>query len=162
MKRHRTVAASPVRSATEAWNVVAKLITDTLERSPELDIGNLARELALLDGVIPAFIAAGHLEQNGLVLCDIGLHLTIYVATADSALEVDENLNPVPGGTNATNGWSLHIPKPGAADAHIVAVTRKSTHFSVDQPPASVPLKNNIDRTASTLISLSNLREKKW
>ena len=100
MKRHRTFAAAPVRSAADAWRVVSGLLSQTLERSPAIPDGSVATELDILHGLGPALIAGGHLESNGLVLVDIGLHLTILVVTGDAAIRVDENLNPVPGGAN--------------------------------------------------------------
>ena len=96
MERHRTIAASPVRSAFEAWKVVTTLIADTLERSPAVPAGSVDAELAALAGLGPALVAGGHLERKGLVLCDAGLHVTVTVVTADAALGVKENLNPSP------------------------------------------------------------------
>ena len=125
MKRHRTIAASPVRSAAEAWQVVTALIANTLGRSPKVAAGSVGGELAVLDGLGPALIAGGHLESKGLVLCDVGLHVTIRVVTADGALGVDENLKPVPGGAGATDGWMLHIP---LADATAVRRDRTQRH----------------------------------
>ena len=53
MERHRTIAASPVRSATDAWQLVTTLIANTLERSPNVEAGSVAGELAALDGLGP-------------------------------------------------------------------------------------------------------------
>ena len=159
MKRHRTIAASPVRNAAEAWRVVTALIANTLERSPEVAAGSVAGELAMLDGLGPALIAGGHLESKGLVLCDVGLHLTILVVTADAALAVDENLNPVPGGAGATDGWMLHIPLPGALDASVVAAAARSSHLTVEKPPESAPAAKKENREAGLAIDLEALRK---
>ena len=159
MKRHRTIAASPVRSAAEAWNVVTTLIVDTIERSPEVAAGTVGRELAVLDGLGPALIAGGHLEADGLVLCDVGLHVTIRVVTADAALGIDENLNPVPGGAGATDGWVLHIPLPGALDASVVAAAKRSSHLTVKKPPESAPAAEAEKRKARSAIDLEALRK---
>lgn len=162
MERHRTVAASPIRSAVEAWKVVATLVADTLERSPTVEAGTVAIELANLDGLAPAMIAGGHLESKGLVLCDIGLHVTITVVTADAALGVQENLNPVPGGAGATDGWMLYIPLPGALDASVEAVAKRSVHLSVEPPPKSAPTVKKHE--AASTIDLDALRREasKW
>ena len=159
MKRHRTIAAAPVRSAAEAWNVVTTLIVDTIERSPEVAAGTVGRELAVLDGLGPALIAGGHLEADGLVLCDVGLHVTIRVVTADAALDVDENRNPVPGGAGATDGWMLHIPLPEALDASVVAAAKCSSHLTVEKPPESAPAAKVEKRESGSAIDLEALRK---
>lgn len=159
MKRHRTIAASPVRSALEAWKVVKALIANTLERSSEVADGSVNSELAVLDGLAPALIAGGHLGSNGLVLCDRGLHVTIRVVIADSALDVDENLNPVPGGASATDGWMLHIPLPGTLDASVATAAKRSSHLSVEKPPESVPASKAEKRETGSAIDLEALRK---
>ena len=159
MERHRTIAASPVQSATEAWQAVTALVADTLERSPDIAAGSVADELAALDGLGPALIAGGHLESKGLVLCDVGLHVTIKVLTADPALGVKENLNPVPGGASATDGWLLYIPLPGALDASVTAAAKRSSHLSVETPPASAPATKAAESKAASAIDLDALRK---
>ena len=139
MNRHRTIAAAPVRSAAEAWGVVSRLFADTLERSPAVPAGSVTTELTKLHGLGPALIAGGHLESKGLVLVDVGFHLTVLVATGDAALRVDENLNPVPGGATATNRWTLHLPAVGPLDATIAAAAAHSSHLSTGNPPSSPP-----------------------
>ena len=161
MERHRIVAASPVRSAAEAWKVVTKLVADTLERSPSVPSGSVVIELSVLDGLGPALIAGGHLESKGLVLCDVGLHMTVTVVTADAALRVKENLNPVPGGASATDGWKVYLPLPGALDRSVEATAKRSSHLSVEPPPKSAPMTKKREGSA---IDLDALREKatKW
>ena len=161
MERHRTIAASPVRSAAQAWQVVTTLIADTLERSPAVPAGSVGVELAALDGLGPALIAGGHLESKGLVVCDVGLHVTVTVVTADAALEVKENLNPVPGGASATDRWMLYLPLPGALDASVEAAAKRSSHLSVEPPPKSASAAKMREASA---IDLDALREEatKW
>ena len=161
MERHRTIAASPVRSAAQAWKVVATLVADTLERSPAVPTGSVGVELATLDGLGPALIAGGHLESKGLVLCDVGLHVTVTVVTADAAFRVKENLNPVPGGASATDGWTLYLPLPGALNASVEAAAKRSSHLSVEPPPKSAPAGKKREGSA---IDLDALREEatKW
>lgn len=161
MERYRTIAASPVRSAVEAWQVVATLVADTLERSPAVPEGSVGEELRALDGLGPALIAGGHLESKGLVLCDVGLHVTITVLTADAALDVKENLHPVPGGASATEGWMLYVPLPGSLNASVEAAAKRSVHLSVEPPPKSAPTAKKGEAAA---ISLDALRREssKW
>ena len=158
MERERTIAASPVRSAAEAWNVVTTLLATTLERSPNVAAGSVERELAALEGLGPALIAGGHLESDGLVLCDVGLHLTIRVVTADAALAVRENLNPVPGGGGATSAWALHVPLPGALDNSVADAAKRSSHLSVDAPPKTAPTAKT-ERAGRSAIDMDALRK---
>lgn len=157
MERRRSIAAAPVRSASDAWNVVSKLLADTLERSASIPAGTVAKELTPLSGLGPALIAGGHLESKGLVLVDYGLHLTILVMTADAALEVEENLSPVPGGSKATDGWTLYVPPTGPLDRAVAAALKGSSHLSVETPPMSAPAVK-ADGSGESLIDLDALR----
>lgn len=154
MERHRTIAASPVRNSVEAWEVLTKLLAETLERSSAVPAGSVGDELAVLDGLGPALIAGSHLESNGVVLCDVGLHVTVKVVTADAALGVQENLNPVPGGVSATDGWMLYLPLPGALDASVEAAAERSSHLSVGLPPRSAPAAKKREGSAIDLDAL--------
>ena len=116
-----------------------------------------AKELAPLKGLGPALIAGGHLESKGLVVVDNGLHLTIRVFTADAALDVEENLNPVPGGATATDRWILYLPSAGPLDNAIRAAANNSLHLSTDDPPASAPVETS-DRASRSLIDVDALR----
>ena len=157
MERTRFIAAAPVRSASEAWRLVSALLADTLERSSSVPIGTVGKELAPLRGLGPALIAGGHLESKGLVLVDTGLHLTIRVLTADAALDVEENLNPVPGGASATDAWTLYLPTAGALDNAVKAAVENSKHLSTDAPPASAPAAKSAGASRS-LIDVNALR----
>lgn len=158
MERRRSIAAAPVRSSVDAWKVVAKLIADTLERSPSIAAASVTDALTPLNGLGPALIAGGHLEQKGLVLVDVGLHVTILALTADAALDVEENLSPVPGGASATDNWTLYIPPSGPLEASITAAIKGSPHLSADAPPASAPAQKKEAQSASTPIDLDALR----
>ena len=154
MERQRTIAASPVRSAVQAWEVLTTLAAETLERSPAVPAGSVGDELVVLKGLGPALIAGGHLESTGVVLCDIGLHVTVKVFTADAALGVKENLNPVPGGSSSTEGWMLYLPLPGALDASVEAAAKQSSHLSVEPPPKSAPVANKREGSAIDMEAL--------
>jgi hypothetical protein len=156
MERTRFIAAAPVRSASEAWQVVSTLLADTLECSSSVSIGSVGKELAPLEGLGPALIAGGHLESKGLVLVDKGLHLTIRVVTADAAFDVEENLNPVPGGASATDGWTLHLPSAGPLDRAVGVAVKSSRHLST-APPACAPAEKS-DGDSRSLIDVNALR----
>jgi hypothetical protein len=157
MERTRLIAAAPIRSASEAWQVLSILLAGTLERSSSVSAGSVAKELASLNGLGPALIAGGHLESKGLVLVDEGLHLTIRVLTADAALEVEENLNPVPGGANATDGWTVYFPSAGPLDGVLKSAVTNSSHLSTAEPPASAPAQK-AERASQSLIDIDALR----
>lgn len=156
MERTRFIAAAPVRSAADAWKVVATLISDTLERSSAIKNGSVAVELAPLKGLGPALIAGGHLESKGLVLVDEGLHLTIHVLTADAALDLEENLSAVPGGATATDAWVLYLPTT-PFDKSIAAVAKNSPHLSVQEPPTTAPAAKS-QPSGRSLIDVDALR----
>ncbi len=158
MQRQRTIAAAPIRSAHAAWQVVVGLLSRTLELSPDVPAGSVARGLEPLQGLGPALIAGGHLESKGLVLVDVGMHLTIFVKTADAALAVGENLNAVPGGADSTEGWVLHMPRVGALDSSIEAAADLSRHLSFDQPPRFAPKSGAANDSTGALIDLSAFR----
>lgn len=157
MERTRLIAAAPVRSASEAWQVLTTLLSDTLERSSSIPNGSVAAVLANLNGLGPALIAGGHLESKGIVLVDEGLHLTIRVLTADAALDVEENLNPVPGGASATDGWTIYFPPAGPLDKALRSAVKSSPHLSTADPPASAPTQKS-ERTTKSLIDVDALR----
>jgi hypothetical protein len=157
MERTRLIAAAPVRSASEAWRVVTTLLAETLERSSSVPVGSVVKELALLKGLGPALVAGGHLESNGLVLVDTDLHLTIRVLTADPALEVEENLNPVPGGASATDAWTLYLPSTSPLNGAVKAAIKNSEHLKTGAPPATAPAEKSIGPGRS-LIDVNALR----
>jgi hypothetical protein len=157
MERTRLIAAAPVRSASEAWQVLGTLLSDTLERSSSVPTGSVAAALANLNGLGPALIAGGHLESKGIVLVDEGLHVTIRVLTADAALDVEENLNPVPGGASATDGWTVYFPPAGPLDKTLNSAVKSSSHLSTAEPPASAPAQKT-ESTNKSVIDVDALR----
>lgn len=158
MKRHRTIAAAPVRSAADAWQVVSRLLAETLERSPAVPGGSVTTELTTLGGLGSALIAGGHLESNGLVLVDVGLHLTVFVATGDAALRAAENLSPVPGGAGATSGWTLHLPPVEPFSTSIASAVARSSHLSTAKQPPSSHQENAQGLTRKSPIDLEAFR----
>lgn len=148
MERSRYIAAAPIRSASEAWKVVCTLIAETLERSGSIVSGSVIKELQCLNGIGPALIAGGHLEGEGLVLVDENLYATIQVLTADAALDLAENLNPIPGGSSATTGWIVYLPSSGPLKTTVEAAAKKSIHLSTDKPKQNqraVKVENAVD-----------------
>lgn len=154
MQRSRTIAAAPVRSADEAWRVVVTLLAQTMERSPAIETGSVAKELAALDGLGPALIAAGHLGSNPLTLVDGDFSLDIRVETGDAALGVEENLNPVPGGAQLDDEWILHLPTPTPLVSVIETAVAGSDHLVAGKPSNA----NNAAAKTSEVLDLDAIR----
>jgi hypothetical protein len=158
MERSRTIAAAPVRSAMEAWQLVVDLLTETLERSSAVPAGSVSDSLSPLRGIGPALIAGGHLEAKGLLLVDESLHVTIHVVTGDAALDVDESMNPIPGGASATANWTLYMPQSGPLDVAISRAVKGAAHLSCDNPSANSGGRESVARTSESTIDLDALK----
>jgi hypothetical protein len=157
MERTRFIAAAPIRSASEAWDIVCQLLTSTLERSSSVTSGSVATELQRLKGLGPALIAGGHLEKKGLLLTDENLDVSIQILTGDAALDIEENLNPIPGGASATSGWKIYLQEPGPLSAALSAAINGSTHLCVGKPGASTRTVK-IENPVNSLIDMDALR----
>lgn len=153
MQRSRTIAGPPQRTATAAWESVTTLITETLTVSGRISASTITAALAPLRGIGPALIAAGHLETGSAVLVAGPLHVSITVVTGAAATAVEENLNPVPGGANATADWMLHLPNPAGFAAALASAVKQSSHLSVAVPPDVA----GVSTAASTHPNLVNL-----
>jgi hypothetical protein len=136
VQRHRTIAAAPVRPATEAWELLVTLLAATLERSEEVQPGSVMAAMSPLVGIGVAAIAGGHFEKAPLTLVDERLHVSIMIATGDAAISADENLGPIPGGASATDDWVLHVPVEHALGRVIAAAIEGAAHLSVEPAPA--------------------------
>lgn len=138
MIRHRDISASPVRTAYEAWTVISKLVTDTLERSPSIDAPSARRTLERLTTAGLALIAPGHLDRQPLTLVAEPLRLTIGTVSGELAFRAleYENLNPVPGAANATD-WVLYIPCPDPLAPLIDSVVDGLEKVSSESPPSA-------------------------
>jgi hypothetical protein len=157
MERTRFIAAAPVRSASEAWDIVCQLLTSTLERSASVPSGSVATELQRLKGLGPALIAGGHFEKAGLLLTDVDLDVSIQILTGDAALDVEENLNPIPGGASATNGWKIYLQEPGPLSTAVTAAVNGSAHlFSGKLQGSEKTVK--IENSVNSLIDMDALR----
>ena len=151
MSRHRDIAASPIRTAQAAWEVMTELITLTLERSSEIDTDTASRTLDALSPVALALVAPGHLERQPLTLVAQPLRLTICTISGERAFRTfeDENLNPVPGAATATD-WTLHVPCPEALASLINSVVGDLENVSTDLPST----ENNADSGTSTNLTI--------
>jgi hypothetical protein len=153
--RHRDIAASPVRTAAEAWAVIRELIAVTLERSDDIDGDDVRRTL---DGAAPAgtaVIAAGYTGTADITVVATPLHLTIRTVGGTDAFkaQADENLNPVPGAATAQD-WVVHLPNPAGLASLIEGVVATSAHLSAGTPP---PEASEARSSSATTIDLRRL-----
>jgi hypothetical protein len=135
VQRRREIASSPQRSAGETWQVIAELVSVTLERSPDIDRSEVEATMAAAGGVGRMLIAGGHLESNPLVVVAEQLWLEVTTVSGDQALAVEENLGPVPGAATATD-WMVHLPAVGALAKVVKNVSKTDGHLSSDEPVA--------------------------
>lgn len=158
MKRVRKLAGAPHRTATAAWDILTNLITDTLVASPHITAADVAAALAPLKGIGAALIAGGHLAKTPLVLVSNNLHLSITVATNDAALDVAENLNPVPGGGSATSDWMLYLPTPASLTSIVSIAAGQSAHLSIESAPDELQAESASATTSAGAINLDALK----
>lgn len=126
--RHRTIAAAPARSAQQAWAVISQLVVETLAKSTDIDGPAVAKELAAIAPAAVVLIASGHLEKTPLVLDAPPLNLEISIVSGNDALELEENLRPVPGAATAT-AWTMALPTPAPFTAMIEAALAPHPHL---------------------------------
>jgi len=77
--------------------------------------------------------AGGHLEKSPLVLVAGELFLEISTVSGSDALKLDENLNPVPGGSSVED-WKLHLPQCEPLAKLVRQATKGNDHLSFDEP----------------------------
>lgn len=133
MERRRQVAAAPKRVAPDTWDVVAGLIVETLERSSVIDATEVSAVLTLAAPVGIMLIAGGHTDHRPLVVLADPVHLSITTVSGDSALTLDENLAPVPGGTSAIE-WTVYLPVPEHLRDAAMPIIDGEVHLSLDPP----------------------------
>lgn len=155
MARHRDIAASPVRTAAEAWAIIRELIAITLDRSDEIDGDDVRRAL---DGAAPAgtaLVAAGYTGTADITVVAAPLHLTIRTVSGTDAFkaEEDENLNAVPGAATAQD-WMVYLPSPAGLAALVEDVAAGSAHLSADPPPSDA---SDAKSSATTTVDLRRL-----
>lgn len=139
MLRRREIAASPARRADEAWTAVVELIADTLDRSTNIERSEVVEALSGLTAVGPRLVAGRHLEKIPVVLAADQVRLSIFTVSGAEAMNLEENLAPVPGGTSATT-WKVYVPAPDPLAAEVAAAVAGvgSTCITAEPPPDAV------------------------
>lgn len=137
MQRRREIASAPKRSAAEVWQKIRVLLGDTLDRSSSIERADVEAALDPLGGVARMLISAGHLEGHPLVLVAGELWLEITTVSGGSALSLQENLSPVPGGAGASD-WTLHVPQVEPMAKLVRTTVKGHDHLSANEPTAPV------------------------
>jgi len=137
VQRRREIASAPKRSAAEVWQTIRVLLGDTLDRSSSIERADVDAALDPLGGVARMLVSAGHLEGHPLVLVAGELWLEITTVSGGSALSLQENVNPVPGGAGASD-WTLHVPQVEPMAKLVRTTVKGHDHLSADEPTAPV------------------------
>lgn len=141
MLRTRQIAASPVRSASATWAVIADLIADTVAASPVLSRTEAEDALHAASAVGRVLIAAGHLDRSPITLVAGTVHCEITTVSGTAALAHEENLLPVPGASGAQD-FTVYLPSPDPLHDQVEAAASGHLRLSATAapaPPAAVP-----------------------
>jgi hypothetical protein len=162
MLRHRDIAAAPRRSATATWQTITDLVADTLNRSPHIDRADVESVMTTAARVGLPLVAGGHLNQHPLTLVADPVYCTISTVSGTAALSLEENLNPVPGGVQATE-FTLHLPTPDPLEELVRATAERSPHLSADPPSDLAARAEAADRgvRGSSLVDLEALTRRR-
>jgi hypothetical protein len=133
--RTRQVAASPVRSASATWTVIAQLVADTVAQSSALSRDEAEQALSVAEAVGRMMIAAGHLERHPITLVAGKVHCAITTVSGTAALTFEENLDPIPGAAGADD-FTIHLPSPEPLQDQVKAAARGHARLSDASPPA--------------------------
>jgi hypothetical protein len=154
MLRHRTVAASPVRSASAAWRVITDLVADTIATSASLSRAEAQQAMSVAAPAGRMLIAGGHLDRHPLVLVAGLVHCEITTVSGASALATEENLNPIPGATTA-EAFTVYLPGPEPLESVIGAAVAGHARLSDAVP---VP-ESSTASSSEPLVDLNALRK---
>lgn len=159
MDRYRSIAGSPVRSATETWSAVANLAAATLARSPRIEAEAVLKEFAAAAGAASALIAGRYVHGDCLTILagTMRLHIDIADGEAAFAAQDDENLEPVPGAATA-DSWAVYINPPEILRPPTETATSVLEHFHVGPAPADVGPAAPSAAFSIDLAALANMR----
>lgn len=134
MRRAREVAASPVRSASATWTVIADLVTDTVAQSSSLSRDEAVQAMSAAEAVGRMLIAGGHLNKHPITLVAGKVHCEITTVSGSAALTLEENLNPVPGAAGA-DAFTIYLPSPAPLEELVKAAANADARLSDGTPP---------------------------
>ena len=134
MLRHRTLAAAPARDTSDTWRALGGLVTNSLERSSQIEAADVEQALEAAAGVGRILIAGGHLETHPFTVIAGTMHLRITTCSGVAATSLEENLNPVPGCAGATE-WTIYIPSVEPLGSLVQSAAAEHPNLSAAEPP---------------------------
>lgn len=135
MLRTREVAASPVRSASATWTVIATLVVDTVAQSTALSGIEAEQALLVAEPVGRMLVAGGHLERHPITLVAGSVHCAISTVSGTAALTAEENLNPIPGVAGAKD-FTIYLPSTEPLQHQVKAAAAAHVRLSDASPSA--------------------------
>jgi hypothetical protein len=130
------VAASPVRSASSTWSVIADLVADTVAQSSVLSRDEAVQAMSAAEAVGRMLIAGGHLHRHPITLVAGKVHCEITTVSGTAALRLEENLNPIAGAAGADD-FTIYLPSPAPLQEQVKAAADGHTRLSDAAPPAA-------------------------
>jgi hypothetical protein len=154
MLRHRTIAASPQRSASATWQVITELVAGTIATSAHLSRADAEQAMAVAAPVGRMLVAGGHLDRHPVTLVAGAVHCEITTISGTAALTAEENLNPIPGAAGAAT-YTIYLPTPDPLQAAVAAVVAGHDRLSDAESPAA----RSQSASAGPLIDAEALRK---
>lgn len=155
MKRERLVASTPARSPMEAWQAIAGLVRSTVTASPHITSAAVEHALEQARPAALALVAGGHTDKNPLTVVSGKVFCEIRTVSGDRALDLEENLNGVPGAAEA-DSFVLHLP-PVEPHGDLVRKTCRSSRHLSTEPPDQAATETASRHSAEPVIDLSTL-----
>ncbi len=130
------MAASPLRSASVTWSVIAGLVADTVAQSSGLSRDEAVQAMSAAEAVGRMLVAGGHLHKHPITLVAGEVHCEITTVSGTAALTLEENLNPVPGAAGADE-FTVYLPSPAPLQEQVRAAVDGHARLSDAAPPAA-------------------------
>jgi hypothetical protein len=156
MLRRRTIAASPVRSASATWQVITDLVADTVAVSASCDRSEAENAMIAAAPVGRMLVAGGHLDRLPVVLVAGAVHCEITTVSGTPALRTEENHNAIPGATTASS-FTIFLPSPSPLKPLIAGAVAGHDRLSDASPP--VPPAQASTASRGGLIDTDTLRK---
>ncbi|MEV4845091.1 hypothetical protein AB0K20_17985 [Micromonospora matsumotoense] len=138
MLRSRMIIAAPVRSASDTWQVISRLVADTIATSALCTEQDAEAAMQAAAPVGRMLIAGGHLDRKPVVLVAGSVHCEITTLSGTAALRAEENLNAMPGAAAATS-FTIYLPSPEPLAGLVADVAATHPRLSAAAPPAPGP-----------------------
>lgn len=146
----RRIAATPVRSATEAWSRIADLI------SPGTSLGR--EELDAIAGIGISLIGSESPRNSPIVVWGVGPRLRIYAVYDEDAI-VGDGLSEDPLAWSPTSGeWAMSLPCLTEDLSWVqAALARSSTRVTARDISDAVPADNVVDQPSAMSANMDSV-----